>query len=183
MAAINQLHYVEFSGHGSEGPSPLEEVARHVHAFNREHGNTLGVDYPEWQAGQAPAGALTRLRVFGLAATLRQFIGQPRAMRLLAMGEVARSALSPVPADAPLAAVKRDSTADKSKPSHARRRAARGIAPFEGRQATAQLSLSVESKSTGMGFALKLRKLGVAPTNEVGFNSYGLCSTGGLPQF
>lgn len=184
MAKLDSLHYVDFSCQGESSEEVIAEVARHVHAFNREHDNVLGLDFPAWTPGQQFQNA-QQIRVLGEAEHLSTFLRQPRAVRLLALGEVARTALSKVPdfAELPTVAVVRDSSAEKTKPSHARRRAARGLPEFDGKHAKHQFALSFTSKSTGQAFLLKLKKRVVERLQEVQFTSYGICARGGIPQF
>lgn len=175
------MHFVEYTAQGEEGREAIVEVARHVHAFNREHDNTLGIDFPEWAAGDTLVNA-SRIRVFGVRENLAKFIAQPRGLRLLGMGFIARSALTQAPEDVPVAAVVRDNAATKNKPSHAARRAARGVEAYQGKHAAPGFTLGVSSKTTGQAFLLKMRKKEVLE-GVVAFNSYGLCIAGGLPQF
>jgi len=184
MAKLESLHYVDFSCQGEVSKDVIEEVARHVHAFNREHGNALGLDFPAWAPGQQFSDAV-QIRVLGEAEPLGVFLRQPRAIRLLALGEVARTAVTKVPLGSgiPTVAVVRDTSAEKTKPSHARRRAARGLPAFDGKHAKSQFSISFTSKSTGQSFLLKLKKRVVERLQEVQFNSYGVCASGGVPQF
>lgn len=184
MANIKSLHYVDFTCHGAGSEEVIEEIARHVHAFNREHDNSLGLDFPAWSVGKPFANA-QQIRVFGELPQLTLFVRQPRAIRLLAMGDVARTAVTLVPAGvgSPLAAVIRDTSAEKCKPSHARRRAARGMPPFDGKHAALQFAISFTSKTNGQSFLLKLKKRVVDAVAQVEFNSYGVCQSGGVPQF
>lgn len=175
------MYFVEYTAQGDEGREAIVEVARHVHAFNREHGNLVGIDFPDWQVGATLTEA-NRIRVFGQRENLAKFIAQPRGLRLLGMGSIARSALAEAPAGGPVAAVARDNAANKTKPSHAIRRQARGAEPYRGKPAVPGFALSVTSKSTGQPFLLKMRKA-PADAGVVQFSSYGLCIAGGLPQF
>lgn len=182
MTELSFLHYIDYTCQGDDGPQSIEEVARHVHAFNRDNGNSLGYDFPAWVVG----GKLTdarHIRLFGDKDALSRFIRQPRSARLLGMGDVARSAITPVPVGAPLAAVVRDAAAGKAKPSHARRREARGVPAYTSRKPQAQFSISFSSKSTGQDFLLKLKKKAVEVGGMPEFNSYGACRAGGVPQF
>lgn len=180
--ALEALHHVEFQARGEEGAAMVTEVWRHVHAFNREHGNCLGVDFPAWTAGSALPEALA-IRVFGAKETLSRFIGQSRAARLQASGAVVRGAVSACPVATEFAAVLRDSSANKNSPSHARRRARRGKDNFSGVVSTTQFSAPYSSESTGHDFLLKIKKGVAARTGLVAFNSYGMCFKSAVPQF
>jgi len=175
------LNFVEYTAQGEDGAELITEVARHVHAFNREHDNALGIDFPAWEVGTS-LNVAERIRVFGNKDALSKFIAQPRGLRLLGLGTIARTALAEAPAGAPTAAVVRDNAANKTKPSHARRREARGCSAFAGVHAKPGFALTFASQTTKQDFQLKMRKKSVdaAPLR---FNSYGLCVEGGLPQF
>ncbi|MDO8414869.1 MAG: type I-F CRISPR-associated endoribonuclease Cas6/Csy4 [Agitococcus sp.] len=180
--ALTSLSYIAFAGQGEDGSEMMAEVWRHVHAFNREHGNVLGIDFPEWVAGTAMESANT-LRVFGTSDQLMAFIRQPRGLRLLATGGVSRSAVTTVPAGSAFAAPTRDSSADKVKPAQARRRERRGQPAFSQPHAKTQFSVACSSKTNGHSFLFKMKKRFVAAVTEVSFSSYGMCVQGGLPQF
>lgn len=175
------LNFVEYTAQGEDGAELITEVARHVHAFNREHNNALGIDFPGWAEGTSFKLAQS-IRVFGNKDALSKFIAQPRGLRLLGLGTIARTAMAEAPTDVPTAAVVRDNAASKTKPSHARRREARGGATYAGVQAAPGFTMSFASQTTKQDFLLKMRK---KPTDAVPprFNSYGLCVEGGLPQF
>lgn len=179
---LTALHYVDYSAQGEDSAEMIAEIVRLVHAYNREHGNVLGLDFPGWVAGESFAGA-QQVRVFGEKEQLAVFIRQPRAVRLMSMGDVARSMVARVPVGAGAAAVVRDSAADKNKPSHARRRERRGVGVFSGERAKPQFGVAFTSKSTGQEFLLKMKKRVAEAAEAVQFNSYGLCLQGGVPQF
>lgn len=180
---IDELHYVDFAEQGEEGPGAANEVRRHLHAFNRDKGNHLGFDFQEWKIGTR-APKLTQIRVFGKKELLLAFIKQPRSLRLMATGCVSRTAILPVPKCDVFVTVSRDSSADKVKPSHARRRMNRGGVPYEQPSKRADLTLYEESKSNGNTFPLRLKKQEASQSAFVTFNSYGLCmANSAIPSF
>jgi CRISPR-associated endoribonuclease Cas6/Csy4 subtype I-F len=179
---ITTLCYVEFSTSDGIDPRLVEGVLRHVHAYGREHGTALGVDFPEWRPEECFQNP-RRIRVLGPNEPLAAFIRQPRSLRLLEMGDVSRSAIAPVPDTATYASLRRDSSADKTKPSHAARRLRRGAGEYTGQTAMRRFSIAMTSKSTGMSFMLSMKKIAADKPVTVTFGGYGMCHTGAVPQF
>jgi CRISPR-associated endoribonuclease Cas6/Csy4 subtype I-F len=180
--ALEDLHYVDYSSTAAEPLVILAEVVRHVHAYNRVHDCSLGIDFPEWEPG-AKVVRVGIMRVFGAKDALLQFAAQPRSLRLLALGEVARGTIVASPASDKFASILRDSNADKVKPAHARRRERRGVGPFDASHARSDLAIPLTSSTNGQSFLLKLKKQRTEADSRIVFNSYGLCIQGALPQF
>jgi CRISPR-associated endoribonuclease Cas6/Csy4 subtype I-F len=180
--SLSDLRYVEFSCQGEESGDVTAEIVRQVHAFGRENGNTIGVDFPEWQPGK-PLAAASKVRVFGKLEDLTKFVRHPRALRLFAMGSIARSAIEATPPTAVYASILRDSLVNRSKPSHARRRERRGAPALDLAPNKPQFGIAVTSKSTGQAFLLSMRKRVSDSVTAVQFGGYGMCQSGGIPQF
>ncbi|MCC5611509.1 type I-F CRISPR-associated endoribonuclease Cas6/Csy4 [Nostoc sp. CHAB 5834] len=159
-----------------------------VHSFNSENGNVLGFDVPHWKAGQAPK-SVKSVRIFGAESALQAFFSDMRGRRLSSVFMVGVESIRPVPATAISASVSRDTTAEASRPTAVRRRekraAARGeqASPFEANRHFCELAIPLRSKSTDRNFMLKLKKREVKGAAPVAFSSYGLCVSGGVPQF
>lgn len=179
------LHFTEIAF--QEDPQEFLPITlSFVHRFNAEHGNALGVDYPQW----GPSGfikGLSRIRVLGTFDQVTAFLASPKVARLAGLCG-AFTAVQAVPAGAELAALSRDNRNDHFKPSYGRRLEKRALArqgavPAVSAKVPFANAVPVASKSTRQDFLLKLKKTAFQGPREVEFTSYGLCKRGGVPQF
>lgn len=184
---VDELHYAEIDlcGNADEAVLAVALFFRCVHGYNREHPeDKLGLDVPAWKAGGTFAGPAQRLRLFGTKPSLQAFFAHPRIVRLVLSGAIHAGAVCPAPSVLDFAAIRRDTAADKSRPSHQRRLARRGHAPTN--PATPRQSgwaVPLTSSSTGQRFLLKLKKVNCGAPHEIEFNAYGACAKGAVPQF
>jgi hypothetical protein len=183
---MNGLYAVDLRAEGPEGAERLHALLSLVHGVNRGVSEpVLGIDFPQWQAGESAEDALRSVRLFGERLTLEMFLAQPGARRVCTA--LRRSSIHACLETERWARVCRDNAADKMKPSYQRRMARRHaesahVVPAR----AAALTLPKTSIETKQAFGLRLRKVEAerpAEGTKPVFTSYGLCKEGALPQY
>lgn len=187
MSAERTLHFIDMAFQAEEVEF-LPVTVGYVHAFNAQHKNALGVDFPGW----APVSSFSRattLRILGTAEALQAFVSQVKVSRLASLCGL-NVKVSPVPQTAELVALTRDNRSDKQKPAYGRRigrraseRTGTEVLPEVRQRRQSEMGVSLTSTSNKNSFILRLKKRPVQSSAAVKFNGYGLCIEGGIPQF
>lgn len=173
MALLSKLFYFELDL-DEHFHDIVPTLTWFVHGFNVKNDNALGVDYPG-----------TKMRVFGEEGPLKSFFAQAKVQRALTMA-VAVTAPTPVPAVTAGVRVCRNRAGTRTQPARLRRFAKRnpGMALPDFKDSASDVQLALSSKRTQQDFLLKLRRAPSELSQEVLFNSYGLCTEGSsLPAF
>lgn len=183
--ALCDLQYVDIHSQDPDCIALLHALTHKVHGFNKAHGsNPLGLDFPAWNGHCAPTQeAMLRLRLWGSASALGDFLRQPQVARLRVAGLVFEAARDTQEA-ASYSQLKRDIAGRQRSAAYRRRFEARNGRPLEKTtRHNFSMAIPTHSRSTSTPFVLAITKRDLTEVPEhVEFNSYGLTLQGGLPQ-